>query len=69
MKPIPTDDGLLTPTQASELLKLSRDYLRSSDCPKILLPTRGTRSVVRYNRRSILAWASQWEVGVERKAS
>lgn len=65
------NDELLTPAEAALLLKVSPKYLRISDCAKVLLPAnRGTRSIVRYWKSEVLAWAEKWSArSTRRKAS
>lgn len=53
-------DELLTQRQAAGFLKVSISYLRASDCPKVLLPGRGRRPLVRYRRSDLVAWAARW---------
>lgn len=52
-------DTLLTQRDAADLLKVSVSYLRSSSCPKVLLPGNGPRRkpLVRYLRSDVLSWA------------
>ena len=54
-----TTDALLTQREAADLLKVSVSYLRSSCCPKVLLPGTGPRGrpLVRYLRSDVLNWA------------
>lgn len=58
--PAPDDDMLLKQKEAAAVLRVSVSYLRASDCPKVLLPGRGARPLVRYRRRELLAWAEHW---------
>ena len=51
---------VLTQKEAATLLRVSVSYLRQSDCPKLLLPGRGKRPLVRYYRIDLLAWAAHW---------
>lgn len=53
-------DELLKQREAAGMLKVSVSYLRASDCPKVLLPSRGKRKLVRYRRSDLLAWAEKW---------
>lgn len=57
-----TDTETLTQREAALLLKVSVSYLRASDCPKLLLPGRGTKPLVRYDRAAVLAWRDRWSV-------
>lgn len=42
------------------MLGVSVSYLRASDCPKVLLPSNGKRSLVRYRESELIAWAEKW---------
>lgn len=53
-------DPFMTPKEAAALLRVSTGYLRSSDCPKILLPTQGKRAIVRYRKSEVEAWAEKF---------
>lgn len=53
-------DSLLTQKEAAGVLRVSVSYLRASDCPKVLLPSRGKRALVRYRQSEIMAWAEKW---------
>ena len=51
------EDGcFLTQREAAVLARVSVSYLRASRCPKILLPGRGRRPMVRYSRADVVAW-------------
>lgn len=50
------DASVLTQREAAHLARVSVSYLRASRCPKILLPGRGRRPMVRYRRADVLAW-------------
>lgn len=54
------NDKLMRQKEAASLLGVSVSYLRGSDCPKVLLPSRGKRSLVRYRESELLAWAEKW---------
>lgn len=62
MESNPQDDELITPKEAASMLKTSVGYLRNSDCPKVLLPTQGSRAIVRYWKSEVRRWANQWRV-------
>lgn len=53
-------DAFLTQKEAAALLRVSVSYLRASDCPKVLLPSRGKRSLVRYRESEMMAWTERW---------
>jgi hypothetical protein len=57
--PLLSGDELLTQKEAAGVLKVSVAYLRTSSCPKLLLPGSGPRGkpLVRYLRSDVLAWA------------
>lgn len=55
-------DTLLTQKEAASILRVSVSYLRASDCPKVLLPSRGKRRLVRYRESEVMAWAERWTV-------
>lgn len=63
-------DELLKPPEAALVLRVSKSYLRASDCPKVLLPpNRGKRPLVRYRRSQILAWSEHYSVGVNLRSA
>lgn len=58
-----TSDVVLKPTEAAALIKVSREFLRRSDCPKHPLPSsrgKGVRRTVRYRRSEVMAWFDHW---------
>jgi hypothetical protein len=56
----PREAPFLTQREAAVLLRVSVSYLRWSDCPKVLLPGRGDRRIVRYSREDVVEWANHW---------
>ena len=54
-----TGERLWTQKEAAAYLGVSPRYLRESSCPKVLLPSNGTkdRAVVRYLPEDVRAWA------------
>ena len=56
---LPSSAGLWTQREAAQYLRVSPRYLRSSDCPKLLLPGTGRagRPLVRYSPEDVRAWA------------
>ena len=62
---IPDDEELLKQKDAAQVLKASVEYLRRSDCPKVLLPpSRGKRPLVRYRRSTLFQWALHWDTSI-----
>lgn len=58
-----TEPAYLTQREAAQYLRVSASYIRSSDCPKVLLPpTRGRRPLVRYLKTDLDAWMRNWRV-------
>jgi hypothetical protein len=55
-------DTLWTQQEAATHLRVSVRYLRSSTCPKVLLPGNGPkdRPLVRYRLSEVAAWSEQW---------
>jgi hypothetical protein len=55
----------LRQAEAAALIGVSVRFLRSSDCPKLLLPGRGRRKVVRYDREVLEAWLRRHSTSAE----
>ena len=63
---------LMRRKEAAQYLAVSLNWLRNSDCPKVLLPGQGPKgqSVVRYDPDDMDAWRETWSTKVkERRAS
>lgn len=54
-------EPLMTQKEAAALLKVSRSWLRASECPKVLLPGNGPkrRNLVHYRMSDIERWAEE----------
>ena len=50
-------ESLWTQREAADFLRVSTRTLRSSDCPKLALPVRGKKPIVRYSPDAVRNWA------------
>lgn len=58
----PMTEPLMRQKEAAAFLGVSVNWLRASDCPKVLLPGQGVKGhpVIRYNRADLLEWRESW---------
>lgn len=47
---------LWTLKEAAKEMRVSAEWLRLSDCPRVLLPTSGERAMVRFRPDDVMRW-------------